>query len=115
MPVLHGHAADVAVHLAGRQQLGKRGLVEHATGEVGGVLRVPVRRHQVFGDDEPSEPHARGERLGDAAPVEDDVGSEAWRADRRAVVAELRVVVVLEDEPAARPRPLEQRGGGRAR
>jgi hypothetical protein len=44
VPVLRGHAADVAVHLAARQQLGERGLVEHATGEVGGVLRLPVRR-----------------------------------------------------------------------
>ena len=62
-------------------------------------------------DDEPAEPQRGRERLARRAGVGDAVGFEALqRADRRAVVAVLGVVVVLDGEGVAVAQPGEQRG-----
>ena len=65
---------------------------------------------------EPAESQARGEDLARRARVHDAVRAEALdRADRLAVVAELGVVVVLDDHGAAPRRPVgEARAAVRA-
>ena len=69
------------------------------------------------GSDQPAEAQGRGQRLARRAEVDDPLGSEALeRADRRAVVAELGVVVVLDDErvsPFAPSRAGRRRPGER--
>ena len=76
-----------------------------------GADRLEQRRR----DDEPAEPERRRERLAGRAGVDDAVGLEALeRADGRAVVAVLGVVVVLDRERVAVAQPGEQRGAALA-
>ena len=70
----------------------------------GDLLEQPRGQHH------PAQPQRRGERLGDRARVYDTVGCQALhRPERRPVVAELGVVVVLDHHRARLGRPLEQR------
>ncbi len=63
------------------------------------------------GRDEPAEPQRRRQRLGDRADVDHEVRPQALeRADRRAVVAVLGVVVVLDDQRVPLLGPAQQRG-----
>ena len=65
--------------------------------------------------DEPADPERGRERLARRAGVDDPIGVEALqRADRRAVVAVLGVVVVLDRDRAALAQPAEQRGAALA-
>ena len=62
------------------------------------------------GAGEPSDADDRTQRLAHAPAVDDTVGPQALqRADRGAVVAELGVVVVLDDQRVVRSRPLPER------
>ena len=66
--------------------------------------------------DEPAEPHRRGERLAGRARVDDALGRQPLQgADRVAVVAVLRVVVVLDEDRVAIARPVQQRRAPRRR
>ncbi len=75
---------------------------EHAA--LGCWLHEPPREH------EPTESQRRRERLARGAQVDDVVGREALqRRERRAVVAELGVVIVVDHNSSALAGPLEQR------
>ena len=61
--------------------------------------------------EQPAEPQPRREGLADRPRVRDPLGVESLqRADGRAVVAEVAVVVVLDDQPVHGPRPVEEFG-----
>jgi hypothetical protein len=77
---------------------------------VGEQLLACDRLEQRGGYDEPSEPERRSQRLAERAGVHDAVGVKALeRADRRAVVAVLGVVVVLDRDRARPAQPGEKR------
>ena len=104
-------AAQVAVELAALDEVGERELVDRGrgAGRRGRVVGVQLR-DQAGRKDEPAEPQGGRERLGAGAAVGDEVGREALqRSDRLAVVAELGVVVVFEDQRAAVARPGDKR------
>jgi hypothetical protein len=96
-------AAQVAVEVAALDEIGecelvdRRGRARRRRRVVGMQLRDQAGRK-----DEPAESQGGRERLGARAAVGNEVGREALeRSDRLAVVAELRVVVVFEDQRAA--------------
>ena len=71
---------------------------------------MPRRHHQ------PAQPHRRRERLARRAGVDDALGVHALqRPHRRAVVAELGIVVVLDGQRGVPPQPVEQRPSPGAR
>ncbi len=73
-------------------------------------LLLGHRPDQVIRQHHPGQPERRAEGLGGGADVRDAPGGHALqRAHRLPVVAELPVVVVLDDQAARRPRPLGQR------
>lgn len=103
-------AAEVAVELAAREEVGEGELLERRRSVVGLVLRRGDLVDESTRDDEPAEAEARGERLARRPGVDDVVGREALeRPDGRPVVALLRVVVVLEDQRPAADGPGEER------
>ena len=118
LAVLAASAAQMAIDLAARQQPGVG-----AGGDRGaaGVDRPPLMRDRLGQrgrGEQPAEPQRRRERLGRGAEIDDAVGREPLqRADRRAVVAVLGVIVVLDHDPAPRqqrPSPLGgEYGAGR--
>ena len=68
------------------------------------AVHVPLRQHH------PAEPHRGGQALADRADVDHALGVETLDgADGLAVVAELPVVVVLQDHPAPRACPVDHR------
>jgi hypothetical protein len=96
----------VPLEPAAGDQLGEGELAERGAGDV----RPLLAHHQLLpharrGHD-PAQAQCRRERLGHAADVHDVLGClRGQRRDRRAVVAVLGVVVVLDDEqPGAGPR-----------
>ena len=109
-------AAQVAVDLAGGQHPRKRA---GGDGRAAGVDRPALARDrlgQLGGRDHPAEPQRRRQRLRRRAEVDDPLRREPLqRADRRAVVGVLGVVVVLEHEPVAVRRPREQRAAALGR
>ena len=104
--VLAAGAPEMAVDLAGGEQpgVGAGGIAgppESTAQRSRAISAASVRR-----GDEPPEPQRRRERLRRRAEVDDAVGREPLqRPDRRAVIAVLGVVVVLDHDPA----PREQR------
>ena len=113
--VAAAHAAQVAVELAALEEVRERLLADPLGAHVGQVLLAADRLEQRRRDDEPAEPQRGRERLARRAGVGDAVGLEALeRADRRAVVAVLGVVVVLDRERVAVAQPGEQRGAALA-
>ena len=102
-------AAQVAVVGAAGDEVGERELLERGQAVIERLARVeqavaPRRRR-----DQPPEPQRGRERLGDRADVRDEVRPQPLqRADRRAVVAVLGVVVVLDDQHVVLGRPGEQ-------
>ena len=113
--VAAAHAAQVAVELAALEEVRERLLADPLGAHVGQVLLAADRLEQRRRDDEPAEPQRGRERLARRAGVGDAVGLEALqRADRRAVVAVLGVVVVLDGKGVAVAEPGEQRGAALA-
>ena len=106
--VLGPGAAQVPVVAAGFDQKGQRQLVQAGAATVGDVLAGGDGR--AVGRVRPASRGAGGrERLADRAERDDAVGGQALqRADRVAVVAELGVIVVLDDDPAASAGPRDQ-------
>ena len=91
-------------------RLGQRELLEHRGAAVGERLLVRQRAGQPRRREHPPEPQRRREPLRDRADLHDPLGRDALeRADRVAVVAELGVVVVLDDQRVLVLGPLEQR------
>src|ERR1700694_1270198 len=81
------------------EQLRADELLERRAAEVVERLRLADGTDQRGGQRQPAEGHSRSERLGDGAKIDYAIGRETLqRAERRAVVAELGVVVVLDDE-----------------
>ena len=109
-PVDGAHAPQVAVELAAVEEVGERELVEHRRAAIGEQLGLGDALDELRREDEPAEPEPGRERLAGGAGVDHAVGSEALqRADRRAVVAVLGVVVVLDDQRVALARPAARR------
>ena len=103
-------APQVAVVLAGADQVRERELVERGGAGVGGELLRRQRGREPGRGEDPAEPQRRRERLRRRAEVGDALGVEPLeRRERAPVVAELGVVVVLDHEPVGRARPREQR------
>ena len=89
----------MAVELALPDEVAQRELTDHLRAAVlDGLGRRQLPR-QPRGQQHPAEPHARSQALAGGADVGDPLGRETLqRADRDAVVAVLRVVVVLDDQ-----------------
>jgi hypothetical protein len=103
--------AHVPVVGSGRDELGQGQLIERAGLPVGQPLGRGDIAHQVAGQDQPAEAESRGQALAGRAGVDDVIGREALNgADRLAVVAELAVVVVLDDYAAGVAGPLDHPG-----
>jgi hypothetical protein len=104
------HAPDVAVEGAGGDELGERELLEDLC-VAEDALGLDDRLHETRREDEPSEPQAGRQRLARRAGVDDVLGRQPLeRADRLAVVAELAVVVILDEDGAVRAGPGDERG-----
>ena len=103
-------ASEVAVELAGLDEVGERELAWHVAAEVRVDLLCGDGVGERIGHQQPAEPQPGREDLAGRAGVEDALGGEALeRADGVAVVAILGVVVVLDHEPVVAGGPLEQR------
>ncbi len=101
--------ADVAVEGAAGDQLGQRPFVEAGAAAVGHGPGEDDGRHQLGREQQPAEPEGGGQGLGDGAGEHDRVGCQALQAaGRPAVVTQLGVVVVLEDQGAAVAGPGDQ-------
>jgi hypothetical protein len=106
----------VPVVLAAREQVSERELVD-------GRRPGTQRRHlgfqwclQRLRDHQPTQAHARRKGLTHAAGEHNAVRIQRLhRPDRLSVVAELAVVVVLDDEAAAASGPFHHRGSPRGR
>ncbi|TXL91951.1 aldo/keto reductase [Streptomyces sp. IB2014 016-6] len=92
------------------QEPGERGLVDHGRRRPHGVRRVqPVE--QTGRHDGPADPQGGRQRLAERAEQGDTFGIRALEGpDGVAVVAELRVVVVLHDQPVHLPCPVDEFG-----
>ena len=89
----------MAVEPARCDELRERQLVQRAH-DLDGALGGRDVRHQVLGQHHPGQPEGRGERLARRAKYTTRSGSRPCSAPTGAVVAELTVVVVLQDQPA---------------
>ena len=103
--------AQVTVELAALEEVGERELLDDRGAEVVRCLGRDDGVGEPVGNDHPAEPQPRRERLADRAGVQHAVGREALHGtDRRAVVAVLGVVVVLQHEGAGAGGPVDQGG-----
>ncbi|QVJ00684.1 hypothetical protein KGD82_19240 [Nocardiopsis eucommiae] len=94
---------------SGAQELGQRQLGQHGGAEVGAPAGPDEVVVEVGRGDQPAEPQPRPEGLGEARHVGDALGGHAvQRAHGAAVVPVLRVVVVLDHQPAPFLRPGQQ-------
>ena len=109
--IRHPQPAQVTVELAVGDEVGERQLVDGGRPEVRDLLGARDRVGQRLRDEQPAEPKTRSERLAGTPRVHDAVGRQPLdRADRLAVVAELGVVVVLDDRPAPALGPRDEGG-----
>ena len=94
---------------AGDDELRQRELVDRAAVAVGERLGGDDVVDQIGGEDEPAQPDTGRERLARGPGIHHPLrGERLQRAQRVAVVAELAVVVVLDDQPTGRLRPLDR-------
>ena len=101
-PVDRSRAAQVAIQLAALDQDREPELLQQRGRPVVVGLLVEHRRAELVRYHQPAEAERRRHRLAHRPRVDDACGIEPLeRPDRRAVVAVLGVVVVLEDERAA--------------
>jgi hypothetical protein len=108
--VAGAHPAQMPIKIAAGEKPGERVLVDPGAAEVGVALLAADGLAQAARDYEPADPERRGERLAGRSGVDDAVGLEApQRADGGAVVAVLRVIVVLDRDPAMAAQPGEER------
>ena len=99
------------VQLAAFEDVGEGQLVEGRGAHVGGLLRLDQPVREVRRGDEPAEAQARGQHLARGSRIDHVVPVETLDgADRLAVVAELGVVVVLDDQRAAADGPVDEGG-----
>ena len=109
--VAGSHAAQVAVEFASGQEVGEGVLLDARSAPVGKQLLALDRLQESGRDNEPADPERRRERLARRARVDDAIEDKALeRADGRAVVAVLGVVVVLDRDRAGLAQPGQQRG-----
>ena len=105
-PVLGAQASHVAVVVVRVDEAGEGRLVQHVGRPAGAAALRGERAGEPLGDDPPREADGRREALRGRPGVQHVVGRERLEcADRAAVVAELAVVVVLDDEAAGAFRP----------
>jgi hypothetical protein len=107
--VLQAHLADMALQVARAEQGEDR--VLHRLGDADAELRAQRRQlvDQLRRRDQPARAEGGGEDLRRRAQVDDDVRVHAVQGRQRAdVVAELAVIVVLDDDRAGRPGPRDQ-------
>ena len=110
-PVGQPGAAHLPVVGPGGEELGQRELVQAAGVPVGEGLGRGDLVHEVGGDDEPAQPQAGREAFAGRPGVDDPLRPERLHGpDRLAVVAELPVVVVLDEEPAGPRGPFDGPG-----
>src|SRR5579884_4351556 len=114
MAVSQAHAAHVPVVGVAGDQVGERQLAQRFGSVVGVHLGVGERLDEAARERDPGKSQSRREGFRGRADIHDVI----WRgslqgAYRLAVVAELTVVVVLDDEAAAGARPLDQRSAPR--
>ena len=103
-PMPAPHRTQMPLQRTAGHHRGQGQLRQHRVAQIGVALTLdefvePVaRRHQ------PADAHRRGQRFRHAARVDDPIRAEAGeRRNGRTVVAVLGVVVVLDDQPSARP------------
>ncbi len=97
------------VELAALEDVGERELVERGRAHVGGLLALDQAPGQRRRRQQPAQAQPGRQHLARRARVHDDVAAQPLdRADRLAVVAELRVVVVLDDQRARPRRPVRE-------
>ena len=100
-PAGAAHAAQMAIEPARLHQPGQGELVECRRAAVAPVLLLGDPRPQVPRSQHPPQSDRGSERLADRSNTHDAIRREALeRSDRLLVVAELRVVVVLDHHPA---------------
>jgi hypothetical protein len=108
-PVGVAGAADVAVVLAAADEFCEGTLLERRRADIEQVLDPLCLVDKPLWKDRPGEPERRCECLRGRAEIGDaGVVESLDRPDRFAVVAELGVVVVLDDERITLARPVEQ-------
>src|ERR1700728_4128056 len=99
LPVSEPGPADVPVVGPGGDELGERELREAAGLRIRQVLGLGYGIDQAGWNYQPAQPHSRRQGLTDGAGVDDVLGGQRLQgANRLAVVAELPVVVVLDDQ-----------------
>ena len=110
-PRVHpAHLAQVPVVASRPEQGGQRELVQTRGAAVRQQLLLGDRAGQRRRGEDPAQPDRGRQRLADRAEGEHPVRGDALQhADRLAVVAELRVVVVLDDVAVVTAGPLHQR------
>ncbi|RPK52228.1 hypothetical protein EES40_02935 [Streptomyces sp. ADI93-02] len=110
-PVAQPHRPYVPVVRPRDDELRERQLVRDAGHPVEAALRLADLLHQVLGQHHPGQPQPGRQGLAGRPQVDDPLRVEALeRAHRLTVVAELAVVVVLQDQTARGPRPVDRRG-----
>ena len=108
--VAQPHRPHLAVVGARGDEFGQGQLVQRARHPVGVPLGRGDLRDEVGRRHHPGEPQAGGQRLAHRAEVDDPLRVEALeRADGLTVVAELPVVVVLQDQAAGGAGPVDDR------
>jgi hypothetical protein len=109
-PVGGTGAAEMPRIVAAREELGHGELVERGREVVRKAFYALELVNEIVGRDDPTEPQRGGERLRRRPEVDDLGRGEPLKGPHRlAVVAKLRVVVVLYDEAVGPLRPRQQR------
>ena len=105
------HAADVAVELTAFDEVVQGELADRLRAAVLDGLGLDQRPGEPTGQQGPAKAHSRRQALACRADVDDPFGSETLHGPQAALlVAVLGVEIVLDDQPLALLRPLDQGG-----